>query len=1046
MSHKKIPTILGLLILFLGIAAGLFLVKEGPRYFSRASPEENPKSILVTNISHNSFTVSWLTDAKVSGSVSYGQGSSLNLTAFDERGTGAFGSHFVMVKNLNPQTKYSFQIVSGKTKFGQTDSPKINQNCQDFMTASAEGPPFEITTGPSLNIPANYPSYGTILMDSSGSLATGAIACLIFPNLSSTPVSGLVKESGNVLLTPSNSRSLDFSSFVSFADLGEKEEIYISGENGATAFLTCETGKDHPWPTIILGETKNCSSETNNLSPQSHFQSLSDSSPSAVLEITNPLPNASVEDTLPTFRGKGPPGKTIEILVESENIFSQQIKVNNDGSWSWTPPENLSPGEHKATISYIDDEGNQQIVQRNFIIAGSSSLLPEVYGTPSGGLVIPTPTPTPFPTPTPTVTPSAIIPPAPNGVPQSGFSLPTVLLLTLGTLLVILSLMPKYLLKIINFITVIIIISSASPVWAVAGLRPAKESSSLTYKDFLTKMPKAPLLLLLAGLTLLVLVFIFSRKKKISPAPAIQSEIPPTETPSQKAPLEETAVKVPYQMAAAIPQEKKVFRKMPRFSLAKMQTIIRGPLMLGFLFVFLGVSLAGGVYLVKQRQEMRSRAESCSKDCSAITDVSQCWSDAGSGCAWQEDPNIPGVMGRCYCSRTAPPPPPPPPAETKCTDTQWCLSKRGSAGGAHTTWSCESASPDAQPDGCLRVCESDYHWRDPGTWTDCVEDTPPPGGGEVCGTGQQDCPSGDVSECVRKCGDPPSGFDWFCNPNKQCKKKPKGEPDGCCNAPNDSSLGSGGCDSWESCDNPNGACSSGFSCRSHSGCFTNSDCGPTEKGYKCVNRQCQGPDLKTVSCGAGANGVGVTNNTQSAVTVNISWFAKTCEGDSCLCAGQPFTENNVIIQPKETWSRGMIGKMCGSWQADIDVTGSGVSCSNANNGCDNSQCATPPPAADSLSCEDCGILAENWQQISDPSTLTPNTKVYFATHGKTTHAQGITRAKIRITKDGVPGTWQETINFKMLGSVKWFYIPLTTIQAASYKIESMVYNPGLGWK
>jgi hypothetical protein len=73
--------------------------------------------------------------------------------------------------------------------------------------------------------------------------------------------------------------------------------------------------------------------------------------------------------------------------------------------------------------------------------------------------------------------------------------------------------------------------------------------------------------------------------------------------------------------------------------------------------------------------------------------------------------------------------------------------------------------------------------------------------------------------------------------------------------------------------------------------------------------------------------------------------------------------------------------------------------------------------------------------------MTVGQTVYFATRGSTTHPEGITKARFRFTVNGVVGSWQETTNKR--GNE--FYIQYTIPSAGSFKVESMVFNPSLGW-
>jgi len=86
------------------------------------------------------------------------------------------------------------------------------------------------------------------------------------------------------------------------------------------------------------------------------------------------------------------------------------------------------------------------------------------------------------------------------------------------------------------------------------------------------------------------------------------------------------------------------------------------------------------------------------------------------------------------------------------------------------------------------------------------------------------------------------------------------------------------------------------------------------------------------------------------------------------------------------------------------------------------------------------ILAYNqsWVQITDLKTIKKGQVIFLAVGGTTTEAQGITKGRFRING----GTWQETTS-KKNGK---FYIQYTVANAGAYNVESMIFNPVLGWQ
>lgn len=117
LSRLRIPTLLGLGVILVGIGAGVYTVMQGRTSFiSQASPDQTPKNITLTNIEDESITISWQTTAKVPGFVSFGI-SANDQTALDDRDSKSPQEryvHHVTMKHLTPQTTYSYKIFSGK--------------------------------------------------------------------------------------------------------------------------------------------------------------------------------------------------------------------------------------------------------------------------------------------------------------------------------------------------------------------------------------------------------------------------------------------------------------------------------------------------------------------------------------------------------------------------------------------------------------------------------------------------------------------------------------------------------------------------------------------------------------------------------------------------------------------------------------------------------------------------------------------------------------------------------------------------------------------
>ena len=152
--------------------------------------------------------------------------------------------------------------------------------------------------------------------------------------------------------------------------------------------------------------------------------------------IENPAEDGEeINTTLPEITGKGPAAKVLTIRIESPETYTSTVTVDGDGQWNFTPPEDLTPGDHTVFVSYVDDEGTTKTISRNFVVlAAGQSELPALTATPSA-----TQAPSPIPSPSTRGT----IPSTESGVPTTGTVIPTFMVFIAGLLLLILGFISK---------------------------------------------------------------------------------------------------------------------------------------------------------------------------------------------------------------------------------------------------------------------------------------------------------------------------------------------------------------------------------------------------------------------------------------------------------------------------------------------------------------------------------------------------------------------------------------------------------------------------
>lgn len=427
-KSRRVPTIVAILVLLIGVVAGVVLVNKGSSLFGQASPGVTPQQIKVTNMSEDSFSVSWITDSPTIGLIQYSTGNAASLTARDDRDqvsgpSKEFLTHQVSVKGLKPATVYNYKIVSGEEH--------------------------QVTTAPQFQgqVPVNDVAYGMVT-DKNGSPAEGVIVYLNLAN--ATSLSTLTKGSGSFVIPLNLARSTDLTAFATYDKEASILEIFFQGGQSGVATAVATTKDDSPLPSISLGKSydfrvgvpKEQKETATNASSSSKFLVEEVSAPtSSDLKITNPSSGEELNTAQPEIFGTGPAGENLTIVVNSTTTLSDEITVDANGAWSWVPPSGLAPGEHTVTVSASDGRK----VSRFFtVLAAGTSDLPSFTSTPSATLT-PSVTPklslTSTPNPTPTTISRTSLPSTASGVPKPGVLTPTLFLSIMGIVLISLGLL-----------------------------------------------------------------------------------------------------------------------------------------------------------------------------------------------------------------------------------------------------------------------------------------------------------------------------------------------------------------------------------------------------------------------------------------------------------------------------------------------------------------------------------------------------------------------------------------------------------------------------
>ena len=354
-ASKKIPTIfgiLGVLVSVLIVAVTSQKLGEVTKTFSQADSPPTPSFVEAANITDNSATIFWITDKETTGSVFYGKTSKLGDGAESDSSKNI--THMVPITNLKPSTKYYFKIGDGADLH-------------------------EFTTGPSLQSSQTVePIFGKVL-DSSGAPVSGVI--VTWQVSGAEKIATLTKGDGSYVLPIGNARASGLASFFPITD-GLSETITFQFElDNSTTTISCKTGQDRPLPTIRLGETIDCTKRTSSPNPSTGFKA-----PTADAVSINFEDGQTFQTGLPTISGKAGPNQIVQIVVNSETPYSGTVQADPSGNWSWTPPANLTPGQHTVTITVVGLDGKSTTVTRTFTVSSGSPILPITSGTPSAQL------------------------------------------------------------------------------------------------------------------------------------------------------------------------------------------------------------------------------------------------------------------------------------------------------------------------------------------------------------------------------------------------------------------------------------------------------------------------------------------------------------------------------------------------------------------------------------------------------------------------------------------------------------------------------------
>ncbi|MFH1967481.1 MAG: hypothetical protein ABIJ03_03160 [Patescibacteria group bacterium] len=449
--QKRIPTILGLSVLVIGLVAGILIFGQGTGVFSpRATPETTPKQVVISNITERGFTVSFVTDETTPGYVKYGlKDNSLKERVGDDRDQirgiiSDYKLHHITVSGLGEDTQYFFILGTG-TGDHYKNSGQDSANKETYMVSTAKRGGVA---------PSAKTVYGSVVTQG-GVPANGAIVYALLEG--ALPMSSLVKESGSWAIPLSSARqvnTLDYATMTDEAVLTMQIQDMLTGKSstinttvgefesgvtltlgeglpaladvstsGPTDLVPDSSGQPLISPTLMPAENLNLT-PTPTINPLTETASPSaDASLSADLVPTaDPLPaptiaSGGLEDllqeadletrtinleastqttttsTAPRIEGKAPSGLKVKIVVNSDTRIEQEVTADASGDFFLDLEElgkELEPGEHTVEYTYTDPNTGEDVTKVvTFTVAPTSDTSTQL------ALAQTTPSPTP---------------------------------------------------------------------------------------------------------------------------------------------------------------------------------------------------------------------------------------------------------------------------------------------------------------------------------------------------------------------------------------------------------------------------------------------------------------------------------------------------------------------------------------------------------------------------------------------------------------------------------------------------------------------------
>ena len=231
--NNKIPTLLGIISVTVGVIAGVLLVKNQQAIKLYAAQDATPRNVRVTNVSDASMTVSWTTLKKTSGFVRWGsKENSMKEVSFKTNEEGY--THSYTLNGLTPSTAHYFIINSDGTYFDNNEIP------------------WQSRTGPKLPQPESDHTMSGSVIDPDGFAVSNALIYVVIGG--GSPMSTTTSTGGSWVLPVSSTRTLDLLSYILIDPKDTLIQLHVQTGKDVITTRQLYLESAQPAPVIVLGE------------------------------------------------------------------------------------------------------------------------------------------------------------------------------------------------------------------------------------------------------------------------------------------------------------------------------------------------------------------------------------------------------------------------------------------------------------------------------------------------------------------------------------------------------------------------------------------------------------------------------------------------------------------------------------------------------------------------------------------------------------------------------------------------------------------------